>query len=68
MEKQPKRNAKQKEQHKIYMREYYRNNKEQREKNNNRIASQRLVKAQCKYCAKQITTYYMARHIKKQHL
>jgi len=61
------RNEKQKEQHKLYMREYYKNNKTKREANNKRNCVRGLVKIPCTKCDKNISRNNMKRHERLKH-
>lgn len=49
------------------MREYYQNNKEQREKNNVRGKKRALRKISCTHCDKLITIINMKQHVKVKH-
>ena len=61
------RTPEQKIAHRLYMKLYYQNNSEKREKNKTRSGKRGLEKVPCKYCVKHITRVNMNRHVKRLH-
>ena len=53
--------------HRDYMKKYYQNNKEKREKNKAATVKRGLVKVPCSTCNKMITRMNMKRHVRSIH-
>lgn len=65
--KTPPRTEEQKQKHKEYMRNYFKNNPEKKKKNNERNKKRGLEKIKCIHCEKMITRVNMKRHENVKH-